>query len=138
MSNIRDWLAAQLDRDELIARAAAAQFAGDRVGPAEAVDNSTVAHGGYGYLGDELANHIAEHDPARALRHVAAGRRILDRHAECGDLGWCDDGNKGWEERRAAGGPGCAEIADLASIYAHRDGYDPAWSLPPVNDTNGA
>ncbi len=136
MSNIRDWLGAQLDYDEQIARAAAFRGStweqGDDPHDRSCVytdRGGTVCHRD-GPTEAEAA-HIAEHDPARALRHVAAGRRILDRHAECGDIGWCDDANKGWEERRASGGPGCAEIADLASIYAHRDGYDPDWAPDP-------
>jgi hypothetical protein len=31
----------------------------------------------------EDAEHIARHDPARALREVAAGRRILARYMDC-------------------------------------------------------
>ncbi len=35
----------------------------------------------------ETAEHIARHDPARALREVAAGRALLNRYAYCKKLG---------------------------------------------------
>jgi hypothetical protein len=43
---------------------------------------------------DELAAHIARHDPARALREVAAGRAILAEHY----ILTCDDRNPDYEE----------------------------------------
>ena len=33
--------------------------------------------------GDGIADHIARHDPARVLREVEAGRRILARYEDC-------------------------------------------------------
>ncbi len=91
MTDLADRLNAALDRAEQTARAAAAQFAGtsglvwenrsgDSVGPADAVDNSTVAHGRWDYLGDEIADHIALNDPAHVLRTVAAHRNVALLH----------------------------------------------------------
>ncbi|GAA4209636.1 hypothetical protein GCM10022252_76440 [Streptosporangium oxazolinicum] len=91
-------LAAHLDEDEEMARAAA-----DEAGEAEwstgghfsnAVlteqAGTAVAVGPWadGFLADDLRDHIARHDPARALRMVEAVRKLLDAH-----VGYYGDGD---------------------------------------------
>jgi hypothetical protein len=47
--------------------------------------------------GREAYGYIIRYDPQRALREVAAGRDILDRHMDCGTGdGYCDDGGHGF------------------------------------------
>jgi hypothetical protein len=68
--------------------------------------------------------HIARHDPARALREVEAGRRILDRHQPDGyGCQYCDDGGHG-----NSGGDGfCADLADLVYRWADHPDFDQGW-----------
>lgn len=70
--------------------------------------------------------HIVRHDPARVLRDVAAHRRILERHepayvAQPGEQAapcvCCEEPSP------------CPDVRDLASIYADRPGFDPAWAV---------
>ena len=66
--------------------------------------------------------HIARHDPARVLREVEAGRRILKRHRNCGDgYGFCGDGGHG------GGAAGCSEMEDLLVRWADHPDYDQDW-----------
>ncbi|MCG5464206.1 DUF6221 family protein [Micromonospora sp. MED01] len=80
------WLTAQLDDDERVARAAADcgpewRFSEGAIYPSD-VDRhpGALIHGGYDYLDDQYGEHIARHDPARVLRRVAAGRKILAKY----------------------------------------------------------
>lgn len=76
-------------------------------------------------VGSYVANHIANNDPARALRQVQAHRAILDDYERA-------------LERRRQHPEDVASAADLLSmlrtakrllpIYSDRDGYDPDWS----------
>ena len=70
MDDLVQWLRAQLDEDERIARAADAQLSNvfTRIGmfdPEMAADE----------------RHIMEHRPARVLREIDAKRRIIELHA---------------------------------------------------------
>ena len=67
------------------------------------------------------ARHIALHDPARALREVEAGRRILGRHWNCGTGGgWCDEpGLTRWSP--------CPDMADLLTRWADHPAYGQEW-----------
>jgi hypothetical protein len=112
MSDIAEFLTAQLDEDEAIARAATPApwrsavssdgrsrvLGGPHVRPGQTSDNRIVCRDGV-YPADwptEIVNskvdavHIARHDPARVLREVAVKRRVLARHrlATDEDLGW--------------------------------------------------
>ncbi|MEV5001958.1 DUF6221 family protein [Nocardioides sp. LML1-1-1.1] len=65
------------------------------------------------------------YDNERVRAECEAKRRIVNRHRNCGTgYGYCDDGGHGWDDED---GPGCGDLADLASVYADRPGYDPAW-----------
>lgn len=73
------------------------------------------------------AAHIIRHDPARVLAEVAAKRRTLARHADCGEhFGYCGDGGHGFEFDND-GGHGCADLADLAAPDHEHPDYNPAW-----------
>jgi Family of unknown function (DUF6221) len=65
--------------------------------------------------------HIARHDPARVLREVEAGRRIVARHRDCGDgMGYCGDGGHGGDVL-------CPDMADLLVRWADHPDYDESW-----------
>lgn len=84
------------------------------------------------------ADHIARHDPTRALRQVEAGRRTLARHKPnpqwsdmvtwadacmgCGVTGPCGDPNTEHMDE-------CPELRNLASIWADHDDYLPRWAV---------
>jgi hypothetical protein len=72
---------------------------------------------------------MTEVDLHRRLAIVRGHQRILERHANCGAGGRCDDGGHGWEDGYTAGGPGCAEIQTLADMYADRPGHNPTWNF---------
>jgi len=65
--------------------------------------------------------HISLHDPARALREVASGRRILARHTACATDGsgpcWSFPAQEGL----------CRELADLLYRWSDDPGYHPDW-----------
>lgn len=124
---------ARLGEDEAAARAAArkrkppwrAEIYADGLGGS--VNNSPAgarpaAHD-RGHVAETIngavAQHIALHDPARALREVEAGRRILARHADCA----VGNGSCEW-----FAGPGpCDDFADLLYRWAGHPDYRPAW-----------
>ena len=104
---------ARLDEDEALARACpplipvhAEDFGaeGDGIHDDTAAFQAAVNAAGFGQ----------RYDPARALREVEAGRRILARH------GYCDHG--GWN-----GTPLCPDLADLLVRWAGHPGYSPEW-----------
>lgn len=92
MDDLIEFLRARLAEDEAVARAAAdgdggEWFVGDKWGVYRAEDaaphddveeNRLVVHGNV----LPQSEHIARHDPARALREVEAKRRVIERYAE--------------------------------------------------------
>lgn len=65
------------------------------------------------------AGHIARHDPARVLREIGGGRRVLERHrADQYGCMYC--------ERRTGPRP-CPDLADLLSRWSDHQDYDPSW-----------
>jgi hypothetical protein len=69
---------------------------------------------------EEIAPFIALHDPARTLREVEAGWRILARHdrSDDGACAVCSD----------PGSPRpCQDLADLLVRWADHPDYEPAW-----------
>lgn len=154
--DLAQWLTAQLDEDERIARAAAhlsgalsggAPAVGERwrVSGSHADDGGTywsvttaspdldripvVEMVGSGMSGGgahtkEVAAHIAEHDPARALREIDAKRqlvRLLTEALEVGEDYKGPDLYDGIETCRAA-------LRLLALPYSGREGYRPEWA----------
>ena len=71
---------------------------------------------------DQLAAHIARHDPARVLREVEAGRRILERHRDCVQYGG------GICEHAGAVDPPCPDLRDLLCRWADHPDYLPGWA----------
>lgn len=151
MNDLVEFIRAQLDEDERVARAAGWHRyiweLGIVYGTVIATGNrKTVAHGCQEYDAD----HIARHDPARALREVDAKRRILELHAPekrrglwqkatqtydvdvvCPTCVWTgDDEDAGGNRRRYrehAEAP-CETLCLLALPYAARPGYREEWA----------
>jgi hypothetical protein len=135
VDDLVQWLRAQLDEDERIARAASpgpwrANAEHDEV---LAVDEITAAEG-FALSGGQLratVDHIAEHDPARVLREIDAKRRLVDLHAKdeyYDGCVICDNGNNscgcmsGWHWKYP-----CDTLKILALPYADRPGYQDDW-----------
>lgn len=130
VSELVSWLRAQLDHDERTALAAA-EVARGRVwrGSEGGIFSEDLPGGhallidGYGGTDEELAAHVALHDPATVLRTVAAHRVILDAY----------ENERDYTQRFPS-----VQVDELAglqtallavvSIYSDRDGYDPAWT----------
>lgn len=143
-----EWLNAQLDADEALARAAELEAPSPW-----RTDGGTVSHGGpvKDYeKGDQLWDSegcsdywqrlcmtenvvelVAQHDPATVVADIAAKRAILDQHR------FYLDGGAREQLCQTCGGEGvmnvvswpCNTVRLLASAYAHRDGFDPAWAV---------
>lgn len=144
--DISAFLSAQFDTDEAAARAA--QDADPApwsvsISPSSTRERSTEHGSGLVIAADGVslwdcegasglcmtaptANHVARWDPTRVLAEVAAKRRILERHAQCGaGAGLCDHAHRrpvSIESGR------CGTLRDLAAPYAGRPGFKPAWS----------
>lgn len=146
MADLAQWIHAQLDADERIARAAA-----ERVDPDWGEDDEhvyslphgyPVAFGSVGGMHGELRAHIAAHDPARVLREIDSRRQLLALHVitvekadvapfdsytgernpdeynvTCAVCGWASD------DRTSA----CLTLRLLALPYADREGYREEW-----------
>lgn len=80
-------------------------------------------------LAADVREHIIRHDPARVLREVEAGRRILARHSPAGGMAgpcctWCSDDtdsvslNVPWP---------CPDVLDLLSRWAGHPDFRPEW-----------
>lgn len=137
------WLTAQLDADERIARAATPgpwewtpeTDVWDQNGPTliregtDAPDAKLVevaagwGHDAWGmHVGDADQEHIAEWDPARVLREIDAKRAIVDDLAEF--IRW--GARKGLDYQD--GVDACERtLKRLALPYADRRGYQEAW-----------
>lgn len=131
MDELMEWLRAQLDKDEQIARAASAGPWSTRwngqdhelVAPSR---THPIAEWTYAIATQEPgastqrtecdtadADHIARHDPVRVLREIYAKRRILDRYAWLREHG--DTGGAVWV------------LPLLALPYVDREGYRKEW-----------
>jgi hypothetical protein len=121
------WLTAQLDADERIARGAGGDSWRRQDHPSEtvAVYDSKGEPVVYdeGWPTEEQQTHIARHDPARVLREIDSKRRIVDAHerrpmssGETADCAQC------W----GAVWP-CPTLRLLALPYEARPGYRPEW-----------
>ena len=118
---IVEFLNARLDEQERLAREALGYETSDHDGPflRHAVD----------YLGPELADHIAAHDPATVLARVAAWRAVIHQHGIGDGAHECPDGfmdsaetepHTGWELV-------CMTQRHLASVYAEHPDYQQEW-----------
>ncbi|MFI8531784.1 DUF6221 family protein [Streptomyces aquilus] len=135
MDDLVQWLRAQLDEDERIARAAASVRGPDWwfEGYFEDMDgqvlagmvldrgSSAVRSLAMTTRSDAEGEHAVRHDPARVLRQVDAERRLLDVHAL---NGWvCDTCDNGEVEQTFP----CLTLRLLALPYADRPGYREEW-----------
>ncbi len=112
MSGLIVFLTARLDEDEAAAKAVTfrSRFvqAGHGVTSPWGIGNPPMPIADV--IDDETAAHIALHDPARVLRDVASGRKLVALHRGCGSgTGLCDDGGHADDD-------GCGTLA----IYAER------------------
>lgn len=140
--DITEFLTARLDEDEKAAAAAGEGPLGRwEIGPAAPGDSGGLqaawVSSAEGWMIAEVgservfAEHIVRHDPARVLTDIAAKRRTLERHRECGSgHGYCD-------APEDYTGPGnaylvelgrCADLCDAAAPYADRPDYNPDWA----------
>lgn len=154
MTDLVEWLRAQLDEDERLARLAIGEIQ-DSTGVwtwtyvvTPGGDFKVVDQLGYSVLGhyDVCANvwdvgpHVAEHDPSRVLREVAAKRKLLAVHwstdsldsrvpgrllcVECSTMNRLQE----WVGREYP----CATVRLLALPYSHRPGYLLEWAPAPL------
>jgi hypothetical protein len=136
MSDLTDWLLAQIAADEAVARAAAEESAPEwehayHLGSGQIQTANKVGQPGYQYhqsvthdyegLSDSVdpaaGVHIATHDPARILAECAAKRAIvgLDICTACQvEMQPCHHRDD--------------TLRALASVYADREGYDEGWA----------
>lgn len=73
-----------------------------------------------------IADHIARHDPARALRQVAAGRMLLNRYARATAVPgstsvWMRGQDDGYRQGLHDA------LVDLSQTYSDHEAFDPAW-----------
>ena len=125
MVDLVEWLRAQLDEDERIARAAVDELDGPELGSdwrydgqyvETARERTMVAVGSQDLMEPGVGRHVAEHDPARVLREINAKRRTLVR---------C-------EEAMLSASPMLVHFAkqtawEMALPYADRPGYREEW-----------
>ena len=71
------------------------------------------------------AEHIARHDPARALREIASKRAILELHAN-GTPG-VDYCKSCWDGNTPLDWP-CPTLRALAAVHADHPDYEPEWA----------
>ncbi|MFP8960017.1 DUF6221 family protein [Streptomyces nanhaiensis] len=125
---------AQLDKDEAAARAACWDEQSDvwTARPPQAryeqytvvdyLDDGVVVAAPENADADGVGQHIARHDPARVLREVEAGRRLIRAHEK-----WCEGR---CEAKYPNVGPDAAyywEIKNRAAVYADHPDYREKW-----------
>jgi hypothetical protein len=154
MDDLVQWLRAQLDEDERIARVAAT-LAVPTPGAMHwrSTEGLPDAGGGYwcitttppddtvpvvelvgsgmsgGGVHDEaVARHIARHDPARVLREIDAKRGTIDRYEfACNEAARLDIDEEERESRVRVAAAFESCVLCLAVVYADRPGYLDAW-----------
>lgn len=117
MDELVDWLRAQLDEDERIARRAGDSFRQiGETGVIVATDGDRAEEcASANWTG--VAEHIVTHDPARVLREIDAKRRTVALHARAHHQCVAEDGPTQWH----AADP-CATLRLLALPYMDRPG----------------
>jgi hypothetical protein len=140
MVDLVQWLTAQLDEDERIARAATAgpwSRMGQRVlDPSPPSDRlgvgMAVGHAAASADFNETADHIAAWDPARVLREIDAKRKLANLHRpvrspQPDGITNLDCSTCGGEEKLSPSWP-CPSLRLLAAPYSDRDGYREGWA----------
>jgi len=84
---------------------------------------------------DEVCAHIALNDPARVLREVEAGRKILaehtflpDSHPLARSCPRCITDREGYQEEWLDDDYPCLTLRVLAAVWCDHPDYDPAWA----------
>lgn len=130
MDDLVQWLGEILDTDEEWARDAAQRYGA--VWTVDAGMSSVVSNTGADVVTepDTPLDHIAEYDPARALREIDAKRRIMECHeswvASNGDI-ICGRCGREHIDGRPGGHFPCQTLRLLALPYADRPGYREEW-----------
>lgn len=134
---LADFLTARCDEDEQAAKSAlrgdviewvVERLAGyDRLLEMYEYDDGTQDSDAIAFFGaDQLADHIARHDPARVLREVEAKRLIIDEHPSRGRINveckTCSGDH--WGEDYP-----CPTLRLLALPYADHPDFRDAWKL---------
>lgn len=136
MTGLVEWLTAQLDADEALARAATpgpwrrTHLEWPRNTSISGGDGRRVVVSCVGFPSAADADHILANDPAAVLRTVAAHREILDDLIEIDRF---KDDERSDEVTRAAYLQ-CSlvlrhAVRRLAAIYESRPGYSKEWKL---------
>jgi hypothetical protein len=128
MTTIAEFITARLDEDEQIASAVIERAWTDTD---DGVSNDGTRTNNVCWIPDSaqtwpIGEHIARHDPSRALADVAAKRRTLARHTGEGHQcvkeivgysvqAWYDEDDP------------CPDLRDLAAPYAELPGYKDEW-----------
>jgi hypothetical protein len=126
-----DWLRAQIDEDEHIARKATSgdpwRMEGMSIRGGTRMNHTDVLV--VRHTWPQEAEHIVRHDPARVLRAVESLRKIVDN---CSD--WIENPVQGWEIDRADEltlklDVGPTLLCLLAAIFSGRPGFREEWRL---------
>ncbi|MEU2730085.1 DUF6221 family protein [Streptomyces griseoviridis] len=132
MDELVEWLGAQLDEDERIARAAGGdawrrqEHASDTVAIYDSKGEPVVYD--EGWPTEEQRAHIAAYDPARVLREIDAKRRVLRDLASAEvALRATEPGRGPHELMTGATNSWRAVVKVLAAVYADRPGYLAEW-----------
>ncbi|MCI3240266.1 DUF6221 family protein [Streptomyces spinosisporus] len=124
MDDLVQWLRAQLDEDERIARAAGGTWWAPPDLPGEVYDSGGV---NIDAKLKSFAAHIAEHDPARVLREIDAKRRMLELHHSIELPTEALDACAECEVTGAYPEYPCRTLRLLALPYSDRPGYREEW-----------
>jgi Family of unknown function (DUF6221) len=137
-----EWIRAQLEDDQRFAQRLQdhrpgpwtidADYGGEPAGGTAVMDSAgelvAVARGGY------VGDYIADHDPARVLRDVAAHRKIIDVHdparheyPELRQCPVCISDQTGYPELWNPDQAPCSTLRLLAAIFDDRPGYQEEW-----------
>jgi hypothetical protein len=131
MDDLVQWLSAQLDEDERIARRAGDSF--------RQIGETGVIVATEGDRAEEcasanwagVAEHIVTHDPARVLREIDAKRKLVNLHRpirapQPDGITNLDCSTCGGEDKLSPSWP-CPTLRLLALPYADREGYQEGW-----------
>lgn len=143
MNDLVDFLRARLAEDEQAARECggapwSAPIPGQIHVDAKAIADNKLALGQLGYVATVLheqdRRHIVRHDPARVLREVEAKRRILERHRpeyhlRIRDGAYAQDDDPHCPEHLDGRPWPCADVRDMAAVYADHPDYREEWRL---------
>lgn len=139
MDDLTAFVTARLDEDEAAARAVA-------VLRHQVFDGTGLVTGprGVGFIRSDVATWLADNDPARALREVAAKRAIVELHdrvhdcpvivptkdpsAFAGNLGYVSTEHIDEEDPDPDVTP-CTTLRAVAAVWSDHPDYRPEWSV---------